>query len=331
MMRRGRLAGGLAAACLLASAVYGHPLAPSLLELRERDAGKIAVRWKQPLAKPSGDEFAEPVLPSECEEVGAPEESSDGLSLTRRWVVDCGARGIAGAVLRVRGLGTGAAAIRIELRDGRRYLSTVTADAPDFSVPEWQGAFAAVLDHLRLGLSHIASGADHLLFVAALFLSSPSWPAAAIAVTGFTFGHAVTLTLAVLGWVWIPAAMAEIGIAATLLWMAVRLVGSRGAGASRRTAWWAAASIGLVHGVGFASGMNAAGVPSADLPLALLGFNAGIELGQLVALLAAATISLAAASLPERFVWATRRVAGEALGIAAAYWCIERTAALLLF
>ena len=134
------------------------------------------------------------------------------------------------------------------------------------------------LDFIVMGAGHILGGPDHLLFLLALLaLAKGFWPIVRI-VTGFTIAHSITLSLAALGFVDVPARIVEPLIAATIIWVAVEnLV----APTQSRWRWLVAAVFGLIHGLGFASGLTELGLPREAMVRALVGFNVGVELGQL--------------------------------------------------
>lgn len=134
------------------------------------------------------------------------------------------------------------------------------------------------LDFIAMGARHILSGPDHLLFLLALLaLAKGFWPIARI-VTGFTIAHSITLSLAALGVVDIPRSIVEPLIAATIVWVALE---NLLAPSQSRWRWLIAAAFGLIHGLGFASGLTELGLPRAAMVRALIGFNVGVELGQL--------------------------------------------------
>ena len=153
------------------------------------------------------------------------------------------------------------------------------------------------LSFIRMGAEHSLSAPDHLLFLLALLaLSRGVWPTVKI-VTGFTVAHSITLSLAVLGWVDVPSRIVEPLIAASIVWVALEnLVAPSGIG--RR--WLVAAAFGLVHGLGFAGGLLELGLPREALVRALVGFNVGVELGQ-IAFVALVLPPLAWISSPKRF------------------------------
>ena len=135
------------------------------------------------------------------------------------------------------------------------------------------------IDFIAMGAGHILSGPDHLLFLLALLaLAKGLWPIVRI-VTGFTIAHSITLSLAALGVVDIPGSIVEPLIAATIIWVALE---NLLAPSQSRWRWLIAAVFGLIHGLGFASGLTELGLPRAAMVRALIGFNVGVELGQLV-------------------------------------------------
>lgn len=150
---------------------------------------------------------------------------------------------------------------------------------------------------IAMGAEHILGGLDHLLFLLALLaLAKGFWPIVRI-VTGFTIAHSVALSLAALGMVDVPSRIVEPLIAATIVWVALE---NLLAPAQTRWRWLIAALFGLVHGLGFASGLTELGLPRDAMVRALIGFNVGVELGQLafVAVVMPAVVWLAR---PARF------------------------------
>jgi hydrogenase/urease accessory protein HupE len=339
MVARGILTTSVLGVVLLSGLPAGaHRLAPSLLELRERSAGAVELVWKQALLQPSGASL-QPDLPPHCAPPSAPQVERDAASATLRGTLACGSDGslqagasaLVGATVGVRGLresGT-AALLRVELGDGRHLAAVLDAERPSFTIPARQRALDVAADYLRMGFAHILAGLDHLLFVTGLVLLAAGRRALLVAVTAFSVGHSLTLSLAVLGFVGIPPALAEIAIAASILVLAVELVPGRDGSALQRRPWAAAGCFGLVHGLGFAGALTALGLPQGEIPLALLSFNAGIELGQLVFV---AALALGAAALRPALRGARGWLAyapAYALGSVAAFWCFERVARLL--
>jgi len=179
--------------------------------------------------------------------------------------------------------------------------------------------FTGWLDFIGMGALHILSGPDHLLFLLALLaLSRGLWPTVKI-VTGFTVAHSITLSLAVLGLVDVPSRIVEPLIAASIIWVALENLLSP-SGISRR--WLVAATFGLVHGLGFAGGLLELGLPREALVRALVGFNVGVEIGQ-IAFVAVVLPPLAWASRPGRL---TRlpQVLSVAVAVIGSVWFVQR-------
>jgi hydrogenase/urease accessory protein HupE len=259
--------------------VQAHPLAPSLLELLEPAPGELHVRWKIPSRQPRGAVLT-PRLPDGCVRIGPSEWTQEESAVVERFEAHCGTS-LAGARVAVDGLGATRtdALVRIRLFDGRSFTRVLTGAEPGFAIPERESRAAVLGSYLRLGALHILSGADHLAFVLGLLLLVPSRRGLIATVTAFTLGHSATLSLAVLGWIAVPTAPLEVLIAASLVALAFEAVRSRGG--APRVSWGLAAGFGLLHGLGFAGALHQAGLPAGAIPLALLSFNLGIELGQL--------------------------------------------------
>jgi hydrogenase/urease accessory protein HupE len=316
--------------CALAQPSAAHRLAPSLLEVREIAAGRVAVRWKTPLQRPVGADLR-PELPGDCETTGSPEAGGDATSATLRFEAHCPG-GLVGRSFRVRGLAESRteALLRLVLADGRRFQAVLRAGAPAFRVPERQRPLSVARDYVAFGFRHILEGLDHLLFVLGLVLLVPGRRLLVWTVTAFTVGHSITLSLAVLGFLGLPPKLVELSIAITILVLAVELARGEEAPASwlRRFPWAMAGLFGLLHGLGFAGALVEVGLPQEEIPLALFVFNVGIELGQLafVAVVLAALVGIR--PLARRGpVWLTR-VPAYGIGSLAAYWCLDRVAVL---
>lgn len=319
----------LALLLALASPAAAHRLAPSYLELREEAPGVFAVLWRTPQLVARGARPA-PVLP--CERRGEASAALEPAAWLERSTLACPG-GLVGQELRVEGLaGSGTDAIvRIAFADGREVRAVLSAARPALRVPARESALAVGAAYLRLGVEHLATGLDHALFVLGLLLLLRGGRPLLLAITAFTLGHSATLAAASLGGVRLPAAPVEVAIAASLVALAgalARPAGSAPAPLARHPVLLPFA-FGLLHGLGFAGTLAEAGLPGHALPLALLAFNAGIELGQLaiVALAAPVVAALARAPLPPRAFLC--ELPATALGGLGVYLALERSAAWL--
>jgi hypothetical protein len=322
----------LASMLARAPAVAAHPLSPSLLEVHERPDGVVAVLWKTPtLRLPGGD--VRPLLPATCEPTAPAITEEEPGSVTARWTVECGATGLVGRQVGVEGLESRVTDVllHLELADGRTLYSVLRADEPSFTVPARARRFDVARRFVALGVEHIATGYDHLLFVFGLLLLVVGFRPLVFTITAFTLGHSVTLALAVLDVARVPVGPVEALIAASIFVLAVELARPPDAPPTlmRRFPWLMALAFGLLHGLGFAGALRAAGLPSEAVPLALLAFNAGIELGQLVFVVAVVVVlRVVAPGLRALPSW-TGALPVYALGSLAALWTIERVAVLL--
>lgn len=310
----------------LASLAGAHPLAPALLELRQTAQGPVQVLWKTaPFGVPDSPTL--PRLPASCVTSDAPSETMEGGAIVSRWTVDCGPAGLVGQTIAVEGLGAARtdALLRVVLEDGHTLQAVLRPSAPSFVVPSRPSALGVVRDYARLGVEHILTGPDHLAFVLGLVLLVGTGGTLVKTITAFTLGHSVTLTLVVLDLLHVPSRLAELAIAITVLALATEI--GRPAPAPspmRRWPWLVAAAFGLLHGLGFAGALREVGLPAGDVPLALVGFNVGIEIGQLAfvaAILAGA--SVLHRLLPGLPAWVAR-VPAYGIGSLAALWCFER-------
>ena len=187
-----------------------------------------------------------------------------------------------------------------------------------------------VLEFVGVGVEHIACGLDHLAFVLGLVLLLPGRLDLLVAISAFTLGHSVSLAAATLGAVSLPAAPVEAVIALSIAFLALELSRRKRAdqvGLAARLPWLMALGFGLLHGLGFANALAELALAGAELPFALIGFNVGVELGQL----AFVALLLAGSALLRRYSAGVgellRPLSHYALGTLAMYWFFERLAA----
>jgi len=213
--------------------------------------------------------------------------------------------------------------VRVALADGSAHSTVLRARAPSWLIPDADDESDTLLRYGRLGVGHIASGADHLLFLTGLVLALRRWRGIVWAETAFTVSHTLSFTLTALGLVRLPSAAVETAIAFSLLLVARDLLRQRSDAPPLGTAGLAFV-FGAVHGLGFAGGLRELGLPETDVARALVGFAGGIELGQLAFVgVAWALVRASAGQLPR-----LRLVGGGLMGILSAAWLFERAALL---
>jgi hydrogenase/urease accessory protein HupE len=290
----------------------GHELRPAALAVDEVTEGRFRVHLTA--ASNVGFEWTPEVrFPSGC--------SIDGAFL------DCRPDGLNGEIAIADFASASSRVItRVTWLDGRDLVAVLTREAPNLGVRSVRAPGAehlrTMLDYTRLGVEHILTGLDHLLFVLGLILLVRFGRGLVWTITAFTLAHSLTLSAAVLGLVSVPDAPVDAVIALSILLLAVECAKPRDS-LARRLPWVVAFSFGLLHGLGFAGALREAGLPPSETPLALLCFNVGVELGQLAII---AAVGITVLSLGRWFALRTRleKVAVYSMGALAACWSIER-------
>ncbi|MBR1148108.1 HupE/UreJ family protein [Bradyrhizobium sp. AUGA SZCCT0431] len=326
-------------AVLLAQSAISDELRPGYLEMRQTSPGEYNLLFKIPAR---GEDLRLAIyvkLPEGTQDVGPPRASlSDGVYVERRTIRRDG--GFIGQPVSINGLSATSTdvLVRIESLGGAVQTERLSPTNTAFIIQAVPGAWEIAATYLHLGVEHILFGFDHLLFVLALVILVRGWGRVAITVTAFTIAHSITLAAAALGFVNVPGPPLEATIALSIMLVAIEILNARRGKPSltARLPWLVAFSFGLLHGFGFAGALAEVGLPQHSIAVALLFFNIGVEIGQLI--FVAAVLSLIAllrhlASMlvePTRIQPALDRLdvsVAYAIGIMAAYWVIERTTA----
>jgi hypothetical protein len=308
----------LIVAAFAPASVHAHEMTMAELEVRESAPGDFIWQWSATNDKrPLGTDLA-PVWPANCRE-----EPN---------VLHCGASGLKGT-FSVRGVGErySAAIVKIYWVDGQSSVYTLTSAQPKAelfgSAEDRRGKGEIARAYTLLGIEHILSGVDHLLFVAGLLFLVGFRRRLIGTITAFTLAHSLTLACSVFGWLTLRSPPVEASIALSIVLVASEALHTRDT-LARRLPALVSFLFGLVHGLGFAGALKDVGLPQSHLPLALLSFNVGVELGQLfTVLLAYAVMQLPVA---ERHLGRARRPALYVIGTVAAYWSWSRIAAIVL-
>jgi hydrogenase/urease accessory protein HupE len=339
----------LLALCWLVIPAMAHEVRPAYLEIVETGPDTFDVLFKVPAA--GGDlRFGLYLrLPDDVQRMGAPRSEFTGRSHVERSRIRRPG-GLVGSEIYVEGLSATLtdALVRVQRADGTAQVLRLTPDRPSFVVEAAPTPLAVAGTYTKLGIEHILLGVDHLLFVFALLLLVEGTRRLVITITAFTIAHSITLAGATLGVVQVPGPPIEACIALSIMFVAAEIIhGRRGQpGLTARWPWLVAFVFGLLHGFGFAGALREVGLPDNSIPAALLFFNVGVEVGQLLFIAAA----LAAMALVRRgFRYAQERrgnadflrhaainlpVAAEkgsapmayAIGGMAAFWVIQRVA-----
>jgi len=324
----------LAAALLglaLASAAAAHETRPGFLDLTETAPGTYDLLWKRPTGGEVEIRIA-PVVPEGCRFSAPDKQQLTPGAVVVRGVLRC-EDGIAGKRLRVAGLETTITdvLVRIHHADGRLESHLMRPVDPEIELGAATTGGQRALGYLQLGIQHILLGIDHLLFVLGLLLIvSDRWMLLKT-ITAFTLAHSITLAIATLGYASAPGPPLNAAIALSILFLGPEIV-RRWRGESSftiRHPWVVAFAFGLLHGFGFASGLTAMGLPQAEIPLALLLFNVGVEIGQLFFVALIVGLERSFRVLEVRWPRWAEALPAYSVGVLGAFWTIQRTAILL--
>jgi hydrogenase/urease accessory protein HupE len=292
--------------------------------------GRYEVLWKQPAV---GDLVLQlsPAFPECCTVTGAERQLLPG-AMSTRLTLSCSG-GLAGNTIRFAGLEDTITSVlvRVYHLDGSEETHLVHPTDPFVTVRGTAGWTGRVRSYLRLGVEHILLGADHLLFVLGLLLIIRDRWALLKTVTAFTVAHSITLAVATFGYVRVPGPPLNAAIALSILFLGPEIVRSwRGqTSLTIRQPWLVAFAFGLLHGFGFASGLTATGLPHGEIPLALLLFNVGVEVGQLGFVALVLLLERSFRQLEIRWpVWVVH-APGYLVGSLGAFWTIQRAAMMV--
>lgn len=349
------------------SVAYSHALAPSLLQIKElpqqiqqlgdstssnetsntndsqlKTARKrISVLWKT--NRKGSPKQLLPALPNQCQYEQTPVSRFEGNAIISNAVLACDVPTMVGATFGVSNLihTPTNVLLRYIRSDGTEVNQLLSATQPVFTVPKEKSTANVAWNYLQLGFEHLISGWDHLLFVLALMLIMRELRGLILAITSFTIGHSITLAMATMGWVQLPSSFVEIAIALSIVILALELLNQKPERSFLERRFWLVPMLfGLLHGLGFAGALAETGLPQNSLVPALLAFNIGIELGQLMVVVIALTAAALWKALYRLITQSSKEPTPQPLnnsltashktlmayfiGSISAYWVIER-------
>ncbi len=335
MIKSTKLAGWLVAGLLLTTlfavpAAMAHEARPGYLEIKETAPGQFSVLWRTPLL--SGTRLPIVLTISGVRNLKEPtiEELAD--SLVERRLIEAGPKGLAGKRIEFVGLQVTITdvLVRVEMLDGRKWTTIARPSQPWVKIGASQTWLQVAGNYVVEGVRHILFGADHMLFVLGLLLIVKDRWMLLKTVTAFTVAHSITLAVATLGYAEVPVLPLNAAIALSILFLGPEIVRSWRGETSFTIShpWVVAFAFGLLHGFGFASTLTSAGLPRNDLPLALVSFNVGVELGQLgfIGLILALENSFRV--LEVRWPRLVQALPAYAVGSLGAFWTVQRLALL---
>ena len=303
---------------------------PAFLQLTETAPDSFAVIWKVP-ARGDRKLALSAVLPDDCRQVTPPGATLVNGAYIERWLTQCEG-GLRDKSIRVAGLDTAATDImvRIAFLDNASQSALLTPAHPSYTVSRQASQLQLAGTYTWLGVTHILGGIDHLLFVFALLLIVNGVRRLLWTITAFTLAHSITLAVATLGVIRLPQPPVEAVIALSIVFLAVEIVHTRQGrpGVASRQPWLVAFCFGLLHGFGFAGALAEVGLPQNAIPLALVFFNLGVELGQVLFILLILSLSWTLVRLFSAPVIRHGRTAAVYLiGGLASLWLLERISA----
>lgn len=292
----------------------------AVLSIREVDAGVFVVRW---LRAPAVSQETEAY---QTYDVHFPEQ----CTLQPPKLV-CGTTGLAGSI-RFAGLDyrKPGVVLRVAWLNGITEVITLTTANPEAafsgSAGSGQSWLRVARTYIAIGIEHILVGVDHLLFVFGLIWIVRTPMMLLKTISAFTVAHSFTLAAATLGWIGVPEQPVNAAIALSIAFIGVEVVKVyRGEGGlTARYPWVVAFAFGLLHGFGFAQALTDLGLPPDRVPLALLFFNVGVEIGQVAFVLLILALMWAHRRLdatPPRW---SQQIPAYLIGVLAMFWCIDR-------
>lgn len=268
---------------IFSTSVLADEYRPAYLELKQISNDEFKMLWKVP-AKGLDQRLSLYVsFPADVIQKSEPVGAFIGGAYIERSTISRQG-GLAGVAVAIKGLQQVSTdvLVRIQRLDGTSETARLNAASTSFVVKGTPQFWGVVNTYLVFGIEHILVGFDHLLFVACLIFIAGTWRRILITITGFTLAHSITLTLAALGLVSLPVPPIEAIIALSIVFLAREIALDM-----RDTLTWrypivVSSSFGLLHGFGFASALRDIGLPQTEIPAALLAFNIGVEIGQML-------------------------------------------------
>jgi hydrogenase/urease accessory protein HupE len=307
---------------------------PGYLQLTQLDRETYDVLWKVPAIDESTTLKAKPQFPDGTEALTEVRSTFSRGVTVQRWRIRV-PDGLDGQAILFSQLSETRIDVlaRLVRLDGTVQLERILPVSPSFVGKPSPGPLEVVTTYTVLGIEHILSGFDHLLFVLALVLLVQGTRRLLVTITAFTAAHSLTLAGATLGWLQVPGPPIEASIALSIVFVASEIVHARQGrySVTQHYPWVVAFTFGLLHGFGFAGALAQVGLPQSAIPIALLFFNIGVEIGQLLFVGAVLGVMAVVWRAGHRFqlsqpAW-TWRIAPYAIGALASFWLVERIAA----
>lgn len=268
---------------LAAGVAAAHDARPNFVQITETGPNTYSVAWKVPASVPGGA-LPYPTFPADCNPEREPAWQQAGAEFIGQQIFACES-GLSGREVGIEfpiinpSLST---LYKVRFANGEEHLHILDPDETRWRVPSEETRFGVAVEYTQLGIEHIWIGIDHLLFVACLLLIARTPRRLLITITGFTVAHSITLALSALDFVHIPTPPVEAAIALSVVFLSWEIVRGDEDSLAHRYPVAISSSFGLLHGFGFAAVLRDIGLPQTELPTALLFFNIGVEIGQIL-------------------------------------------------
>ena len=322
---------------VVAPASHAHDARPNYVQVTETTPNTYSVMWKVPASVP-GASLPYPTFPEDCVADRQAAWREAGAEFMGQQVFACDA-GLSGRTIGIRfpivnpSLST---LYKVRFANGEEHVKILKPGQDEWIVPDAESRLRVAKEYTLLGVEHIWAGIDHLLFVACLLFVAGTPRRLLITITGFTVAHSITLALSTLDLLRIPTPPVEAAIALSVVFLAWEIAKQDDASLAYRFPVAVSASFGLLHGFGFAAVLRDIGMPQTELPTALLFFNVGVEIGQILFVLALVAAFFILRPVLTRLLkrpddsvthWESLTVpASYLIGSIASYWMIDRIA-----
>jgi len=315
-----------------AATIRADVFRPAYLELRQTSAETYDVMWKVPAQGETLRLAIHVVFPEGTVNLSKPRGHFTGDGFVERWTIRREG-GLANGQVRIDGLpGTITDVLaRVEREDGTTQVARLLPEQATFVVEPPAHATGVARTYLVLGVHHILVGIDHLLYILAMLFLVKGWRRIVATMSAFTATHSLTLSAAALGWVHVPQPPVEACIALSIVFVAREIVQARRgrSGITARWPWVVSFTFGLMHGFGFAGALAQVGLPSRAIPVALLFFNAGVEIGQLLFVAGVLGLMTVLTKAPKTWPRWAEALPPYAIGSVAMFWVFQRLAAFV--
>ena len=308
--------------------LYGHAdeIRPSYLQVKVLGENTYDVVWKVPAKKNAMKLAINVEFDKSVKEIKKPVGAFVEGMYIQNWRIHS-AKGLAGTKIKINGLSSSSSEVLLRIidKEGMTITGRITPGDPEYTFVDSVTTWGTIKTYTELGIEHILEGTDHLLFVACLVMIASTFTKLLWTITGFTLAHSVTLFLAAMDWVRVPIPPIEAAIALSIVFLAVEIVKGDQNSLTYRYPGLVSSSFGLLHGFGFASALMEIGLPQTERVTALLFFNVGVEIGQLIfvaLLLTAALIIKSIWRKSTEIKWS--KLMGYTIGSVAMMWLFQR-------